>query len=115
MGDKVITFHFELHFPETNELVRMHYTYDLETRTLVSNPIRILSSLYREDSDFAEIITDKTHIQDFLYRHNLTMYELVKLNYWFLFERILGEWFEVSGRFSYNNLGNFIFLDTSSY
>jgi len=108
-----LEFNFRIDFPETNERIHMNYLYSLSSKVLLRRSIRIFSSLYRDD-DFPTQIINEDDIQDFLERHYLTMEELQHLYHWFLFDRILVDWFDISTRFSSNHLGRFTFIDETN-
>ena len=104
-----IAFTFAYRFPDTDERISLVYTYYLENRELIKRPIRIVGDQYT--NSFSE---NKDDIDDFLSRHDLTWEEIEELHNWFLYDKILVDWFEANdakSRFSLNNLGRFTLVD----
>lgn len=92
----------------------MKYTYDLDRKKLIKEPLSIVSSMYESESQYN---TDLFQIKDLLSRHNLTLKEIEQIQYWFLYDRILVDLFDANkkySRFSSENLGRFEFVDNTN-
>lgn len=112
--DKIINFNYRIEFPSEDERLWMTYTYDLDRKKLIKEPLSIVSSMYNSESQYN---TDLFQIKGLLLRHNLTLQEIEQIQYWFLYDRILVDWFDANkeySRFSLKNLGRFEFVDNKN-
>lgn len=112
--EKIIIFSYRIEFPSEDERLWMTYTYDLERKKLIKEPLSIVSSMYNSESQYN---TDLFQIKDLLSRHNLTLQEIEQTQYWFLYDRILADWLDANknqSRFSLENLGRFKFVDNTN-
>lgn len=109
--DRKIVFSFGYEFPETDERMWLTYSYDIKSKRLLKEPVTIVSEQYEDAEHFN---TNEDDINDFLSRHSLTRTEMDELHEWFLYDRILADWFDANGnktRFSLENLGRYTFVD----
>lgn len=103
--EREVHFYYRIIFPEESEKIDMQYTYHLNSRNLVKEPLIIKKW---QIGDNYEPITNETEINDFLSRHNLTVKDLDKLQEWFLYDKILVDFFDAnegSTRFTIDDMG----------
>ena len=108
---KYIVFFATWHFEEESELVRFTYRYDVTKKILEKGLIDIIEDAFGTTGKDSRELTEQEEIDEFLKRRNLIWDELEEFQEYFLYEKILVDWFEANSKgnkFSIDNLGEYV-------
>jgi hypothetical protein len=92
---------------ESGYCVWLNYEYDVNSKTLSGLPLRVIEREYtrREDS----FSMTREDARSFLGEHDIDIAKVEEWNQYYLYEKVLSDWFRYNGwqsRFNLNNLGN---------
>lgn len=94
--------------------LRYNYIYEVETQTMKIVKPDLVASEYRETENSTN---DPKEIMKFLQENNLTEKDLKDYQNYFLYEKVLSDWFEhnPNSRFSMDDLGDVEIIEVEMY
>ncbi|MDD3141739.1 MAG: TipC family immunity protein [Lachnospiraceae bacterium] len=106
---KVLSISLRWEFSKNGENMFLTYIYDVDSKELSKNPIEITGQKYVTTST-----SDVSEVKKFLSRNGLTLAEVQQTYAIFLYDKLLGDWFDINekySKFSLEELGEYSLID----